>query len=275
MTSMMITCQGDYVLFFFFFLMIRRPPRSTRTETLFPYPTLFRSAGKERMMDEDNYRNNGRAGDDPQAAFEQLRGEVALVRLAVEGLARARESIEIPDYQPTLANTEKILLALTQRVDVIAKSPAMKLTPETMGERVNASVASATGELHNLVNSTRSDMSEAARELRGLIGTTRARWQQDRWLFWIGLGGVVLGILLYALLAGLIARAMPDSWQLPERMATRALAEPTLWDAGPHLMQRASPASWEGIVAAAHLARAKPETSQPLRAAAPTETTTV
>src|SRR3546814_13766280 len=32
------------VPFFFFFLMIRRPPRSTRTDTLFPYTTLFRSA---------------------------------------------------------------------------------------------------------------------------------------------------------------------------------------------------------------------------------------
>src|SRR3546814_18333695 len=29
---------------YFFFLMIRRPPRSTRTDTLFPYTTLFRSA---------------------------------------------------------------------------------------------------------------------------------------------------------------------------------------------------------------------------------------
>src|SRR3546814_11258032 len=28
---------------YFFFLMIRRPPRSTRTDTLFPYTTLFRS----------------------------------------------------------------------------------------------------------------------------------------------------------------------------------------------------------------------------------------
>src|SRR3546814_11544825 len=28
---------------FFFFLMIRRPPRSTRTDTLLPYTTLFRS----------------------------------------------------------------------------------------------------------------------------------------------------------------------------------------------------------------------------------------
>src|SRR3546814_6190991 len=30
----------------FFFLMIRRPPRSTRTDTLFPYTTLFRSRSK-------------------------------------------------------------------------------------------------------------------------------------------------------------------------------------------------------------------------------------
>src|SRR3546814_4738409 len=28
-----------------FYLMIRRPPRSTRTDTLFPYATLFRSFG--------------------------------------------------------------------------------------------------------------------------------------------------------------------------------------------------------------------------------------
>src|SRR3546814_13604948 len=35
------TCMCMYCCFFF--LMIRRPPRSTRTDTLFPYTTLFRS----------------------------------------------------------------------------------------------------------------------------------------------------------------------------------------------------------------------------------------
>src|SRR3546814_11067530 len=34
--------SADMVMVFFF-LMIRRPPRSTRTDTLFPYTTLFRS----------------------------------------------------------------------------------------------------------------------------------------------------------------------------------------------------------------------------------------
>src|SRR6056297_2176908 len=33
----------------FFFLMLRRPPRSTRTDTLFPYTTLFRSVERQRL----------------------------------------------------------------------------------------------------------------------------------------------------------------------------------------------------------------------------------
>src|SRR3546814_1288355 len=35
----------------FFFIMIRRPPRSTRTDTLFPYTTLFRSSKRRRDGD--------------------------------------------------------------------------------------------------------------------------------------------------------------------------------------------------------------------------------
>src|SRR3546814_17031964 len=33
-----------------FFLMIRRPPISTRTDTLFPYTTLFRSSAQRRTI---------------------------------------------------------------------------------------------------------------------------------------------------------------------------------------------------------------------------------
>src|SRR3546814_12484244 len=53
----------------FFFLMIRRPPRSTRTDTLFPYTTLFRSAvaqaarhGVQRIVGQ-----RGDEGDDHDA----------------------------------------------------------------------------------------------------------------------------------------------------------------------------------------------------------------
>src|SRR3546814_10941763 len=51
MTSAVVSCYCRLRVRFvicisvlvFFFLMIRRPPRSTRTDTLFPYTTLFRS----------------------------------------------------------------------------------------------------------------------------------------------------------------------------------------------------------------------------------------
>src|SRR3546814_17548408 len=38
-----------YIYGFVFFLIIRRPPRSTRTDTLFPYTTLFRSSSILRL----------------------------------------------------------------------------------------------------------------------------------------------------------------------------------------------------------------------------------
>src|SRR3546814_1962706 len=50
------------------FLMIRRPPRSTRTDTLFPYTTLFRSS------------RAGLRADLPDARRERLRGARAGVR---------------------------------------------------------------------------------------------------------------------------------------------------------------------------------------------------
>src|SRR3546814_2027324 len=39
------------MLCYFFFLIIRRPPRSTRTDTLFPYTTLFRSTDLGHLKD--------------------------------------------------------------------------------------------------------------------------------------------------------------------------------------------------------------------------------
>src|SRR3546814_18685889 len=38
-----VVLTSSFIFVLFFFLMIRRPPRSTRTDTLFPYTTLFRS----------------------------------------------------------------------------------------------------------------------------------------------------------------------------------------------------------------------------------------
>src|SRR3546814_4763422 len=81
--------------------MIRRPPRSTRTDTLFPYTTLFRSVDRDRR----GRRRVGRAiarelapaADDDRDAFLAV-GQDALERpadlAALRGVEERRERVE-------------------------------------------------------------------------------------------------------------------------------------------------------------------------------------
>lgn len=217
---------------------------------------------------EDRDYQDAQGGDDPAVAFDRLRGEVALLRSAVQGLTVARESIDIPDYQPTLARTEKILAGLVAQVDAIARSPAVTLTPENMGQRIHVAVADSVNALKSHAQASKTAMDEAARELRMVAHSARAGDEQNRWLYLFGGGGVVLGLLLYSVIAGPIARLAPASWQWPERVATRVLAEPSPWDAGQHLMRVASPEGWSGIVAAGNLVRGNRDAIEACRKAA-------
>src|SRR3546814_6523694 len=54
--------------------MIRRPPRSTRTDTLFPYTTLFRSTGDRwRLVGERITPQERIISDRPRPAYQPLR----------------------------------------------------------------------------------------------------------------------------------------------------------------------------------------------------------
>src|SRR3546814_2039767 len=64
-----------------FFLMIRRPPRSTRTDTLFPYTTLFRSL--DRALGElllDRLQRRARTRDAARALKRRAGDDVAELR---------------------------------------------------------------------------------------------------------------------------------------------------------------------------------------------------
>src|SRR3546814_15648509 len=71
----------------FFFLMVRPPPRSTRTDTLFPYTTLFRSALDDGVESFDP--GGGRPGHDLRPGRRQnLRRADELIGRACEGDAQ-------------------------------------------------------------------------------------------------------------------------------------------------------------------------------------------
>src|SRR3546814_17541621 len=71
--------------------MIRRPPRSTRTDTLFPYTTLFRSPGDQR-------RRRGRKDEGAAAVDEEIGDDVRRAEqraFAAERLAAGVEGDEV------------------------------------------------------------------------------------------------------------------------------------------------------------------------------------
>src|SRR3546814_3376932 len=98
----MIFCDNvtkDILSFIIFFLMILRPPRSTRTDTLFPYTTLFRSdrarilavgEGEPRLR--RAARRRGDAGDDFAGHARFARG--------LELFAAAAEDEGVAAFQP-------------------------------------------------------------------------------------------------------------------------------------------------------------------------------
>src|SRR3546814_1783863 len=85
--------------------MKRRPPRSTRTDTLFPYTTLFRSNGACSLPNGDGL--NGNCNVKPESAKNYeigVKAEVAGGRLLLSAAAfrNERDSYRVNSGDPTL-----------------------------------------------------------------------------------------------------------------------------------------------------------------------------
>src|SRR3546814_14960193 len=75
-------------MYLVFFLMIRRPPRSTRADTLFPYTTLFRSDEAGQVAVEVKAGHNvASAFKGVQAAIHQNHGLLTASRRSLEAAA--------------------------------------------------------------------------------------------------------------------------------------------------------------------------------------------
>src|SRR3546814_79418 len=98
----------------FFFLMIRRPPRSTRTDTLFPYTTLFRSGAfanyKQTVLIALEDVENALSA---LQAAQQRTGQFTIALDAANNsaiLARSQYQAGLTDFQ-TLLTAEQSLLS--------------------------------------------------------------------------------------------------------------------------------------------------------------------
>lgn len=186
-------------------------------------------------------------------AFARLEGEMALMRRAVQHLAAERADIVIPDYGPTLTEMTKRLGAIAGNIGDIAEHPAMQVTPDDFGRRIEAAAQAARRDDQDRINDAHNELQHAAQDMRAVTSHARTSAEQRRKLFQTVGGGVLGGILLWSFLPGTIARAMPESWQWPERMARHLLGDRTITDAGIRLIRSQNPGLWDDIAEAAEL----------------------
>src|SRR3546814_1063824 len=126
-----------FVCYFFFFFMIRRPPRSTRTDTLFPYTTLVRSPRARRQASAAARRSHLPAGRGIPLC-RQAHRSVVRVEFAAPGTgstvwpaALAARSEEHTSELQSLMRISYAVFCLKKKKKSIHHSPTHKRATDT------------------------------------------------------------------------------------------------------------------------------------------------
>lgn len=191
--------------------------------------------------------------DPATEAFARLEGEMAMVRHTVQNMARERADIVIPDYTATLSQMADQLAQASKTLGTISKKPAIEMTPEDIVFQIKRASLDMQRDSGDLFRQGRRDFDSATAQINAIAGRIRVEAEQKRQTWRFAGVGVLVGILLWSVLPGTIARAMPESWHWPERLARKAVGEPTIVEAGMRLIQSQNPEAWDQLAAAQHI----------------------
>lgn len=191
---------------------------------------------------------------------ERLEGRMAVMGRALEHIAIEKQSIEFPDYGPTLAKMNGYLATLAGQTKKIMDAPAMQLTPESLAERISEAAKVARETDRATIRKSQELHRQAHADIQQATGAVRTK-QQQRWhMLYCGGGAALAVTLLWLIYPGWAANIGPQGWLWPERVARRTLGEASLWDAGIRLMQAGNPEGWQAIVDAADMRRENSDT---------------
>ena len=147
-------------------------------------------------------------------AFGELRGEISLLRRAVERLTDERTSQ--PDYAPSLEAIAKRLEDVCVWAQRVSEKPALKFTPESLGREIAAAATNSRAQDQQLVEQAASTMEAAGSRIDAMIARSRSVADQNRELLRNRIAFAVAGMALFAILPGAIARSLPVSWAVPK-----------------------------------------------------------
>jgi hypothetical protein len=193
---------------------------------------------------------------DAAAAFEALRREVALLNVAVAGLAAERSPV--PDYSETLGEIAKGVSVAVGRLGRLLASPAFVQSPADLARQIAAAGDEARRQDRAAVREAQEALLRSARDLDGWIDRARLASLQNWRLVQAAAIGVVAGAILWASVPTMIVNAAPAAWAWPEKRAAHILRR-DMWSAGERLQAEADPKRWRALHAVKSCDRVSPE----------------
>ena len=195
-----------------------------------------------------------------EAMDARFDGRLAVIARALEHIAIEKQSIEVPDYNPTLGKINANMAEFAKHIKALSQSEALRMTPENMAERIDAAAEAARQADRIAIKEMRELNRQSNAAISKAVGTLRAK-EDQRWHMLNAVGIAILAIsLLWLFYPRWAASLAPNSWHWPERVARRTMGEPTLWDAGIRLMRVGNPEGWQAIVDAADMRQANRDT---------------
>lgn len=179
--------------------------------------------------------------DGAEQAFEALREEVAVLRRGIELVYRkGQQASPVPDYSLTLGAIAKELTTLTRRLDVMARAPALAVTPGQLAAELRDQLQLIGQDARSGMAVSQVQLDRTVGELRGMMASARTSRDQRRRLRIAGAGGGAGGMVLWLLLTALLPWGA-GTWLAGVAFGGR-------WNAGQVIMQDANPAAWERMV---------------------------
>jgi hypothetical protein len=159
--------------------------------------------------------------DAAELAFESLRAEVIVMRRALETLV---DRLEEADRGGKIDLIGKGVVDALNRLDALTQAGAVANPADYRRDLASAREAALRPAQDALQHASR-ELAMAAQRLDAANGLLRRERERGALLRRVAGIAALIGFMAFPLVAFPLARALPDGWRLPERLAAMAIGE--------------------------------------------------
>nr|WP_315382417.1 DUF6118 family protein [uncultured Sphingomonas sp.] len=193
--------------------------------------------------------------DQTVQAFNDMSRKLAGLAAAVDGFAARQQELHARDYRPDLEKIRDGYDKVCGAINILAKRPAMTLTPQDVAKQIEAAGAQGRADDHRAWTGASHALAGTVQELKGMVASAHSAETQQLWIAGAAALALVVGFASGTVVPSLVAQLAPESWHWPEERAA-ALLRRTPWDAGVRLIQVANPPQARALADAAQLSKA-------------------